>query len=339
MAFVIDGSEWVFDGWSADLIESAFGLLLERLAAARERHEQVWIGEDLHTRPVLGSLTVWDLWSPQCPVILSAELRQELAVMLDRKKLYVDVDVDVDEDEESWLEDWLEHTAVSISGCARSDNPDVAWAHHQVRSGRAVACLGLQRNGVHRTVTDDGEADVHWVIDETGHRAFFRAAIDVEHDSESTLQRMAPHAFPDIYFVDGVWRELGDFAGGYLAVRQQLRRHLATFDDYGYWAFTAPPPMMTEDDDEPAATRAPSSLLIQQRFQTHGVNLAPEAPNVQKDLTCRTARERMIGGRTLYCEWHAKLRGDQNRVHVHAPVPESGNKFVVAIFHAHLPLP
>jgi hypothetical protein len=258
-------------------------------------------------------------------------LRQELEALLIQGHRYLD--------EESWPGGMAEHTAVSISDCVPSDNPDVAWAHHQVRSGHAVACLGLQRDGVYRTVTEDGEANVHWVIDETGHRAFFRAAIDVEHDSESTLQRMAAHAFPDIYFVDDVWRELGDFAGGYLAVRPELRRHLAVFDDHGYWAFTAPPPKITEIDEGPVAAGAPSSLLIQQRFQAHGITLAPEASDVHKDLKCRTARERMVGGRTLYCEWHAKLRGDQNRVHVHAPVPESGNKFVVAIFHAHLPLP
>jgi len=228
MAFVVDGSEWQFNGWSADAIETALGRLLERITVARERRERVWFGDDLETRPVLGSFTIWDLWSPACPVRLSAESRQELTSLLFQRQLYAE--------EESWPQGMADHTMVSIAGCERLDNPDVAWAHHWVRSGRAIACLGLQRKGVHSTVSDNGSADVHWVIDEPGHRAFFRVAIDVEHDSASTLMRFAVHAFPDLYFVDGIWRELGDFAGGYDAVRMELRRLLAVLDDHGYWA-------------------------------------------------------------------------------------------------------
>jgi hypothetical protein len=331
VTFVIDGSEWQFDGWTADEIETVLGQLLERVRDAQMRRERIWIGDDLHTQPVLADLGIWDLWAPECPVDLSPELRQELAAMLGQSSLYVD--------EETWPEGMAEHTEVSISGSEPFENPDVAWAHHSVRSGHAVACLGLQREGVHSTVTDSGSADVHWVIDESGHRAFFRAAIDVEHDCESTLERLAPHAFPDLFFINGIWRGLGDFAGGYLGVRKRLRQLLAVLDDHGRWAFTAPPPKIREEDDGPQGIGAPGMQLIQQRFRTHHIVLAPEASDVKRDNTCRLARERVLRGRTLYCEWHAKLRGHQNRVHLHGPIPESGGKLVIAIFHEHLPLP
>lgn len=331
MSFVIDGSEWRFDGWSADEIDTALGLLLERVTVARDRRERVWIGDELQTQAVLAGLSIWELWATECPVHLPPELRQELAAMFGQTTFYLD--------EETWPEGMPEHMAVSISGSQQSENSDVAWAHHNVRSGRAVACLGLRRKGVHTTVTNSGRADLHWVADEMEHRAFFRAAIDVEHDSEATLERFAPHAFPDLCFVDGIWRGLRDFAGGYLEVREQLRDLLAVLDDHGQWAFTTPPPKIREEDDGPTKTGEPSVQLIQQRFKTYGVVLAPEASDVKHDWTCRSARERVLGGRTLYCEWHAKLRGDRNRVHLHTPVPESGDKLVVAIFHEHLPLP
>jgi len=331
VAFVIDGSEWKFEGWTADEIQSALGRLLDRVTIAQGRRERIWIGEDLHTRSVLADLSVWELWGPECPVDLPPELRQELAAMLGRAPLYLD--------EETWPEGIPDHTEVSVSGSQPTDNPDVAWAHHSVRSGCAVACLGLRREGVYPTVTDSGSADVHWVINEQGHRAFFRAAIDVEHDCESTLERLAPHAFPDIWFLDGIWRGLGDFAGGYLGVREQLRELLAVLDDHGRWAFTASPPKIREEDEGLSGTGDPSVQLIQQRFKTYGIELAPEASDVKRDPACRLARERVLGGRTLYCEWHAKLRGDRNRVHLHAPVSESEDKLVVAIFHEHLPLP
>jgi hypothetical protein len=298
VSFVIDGSEWKFDGWSADEIDTALGGLLERVTIARERQEQVWIGDDLQTRVVLGGLSIWELWAPACPVNLSPELRQEFAAMFGRTSLYLD--------EETWPEGMSEHTTVAISGSQQSENSDVAWAHHSVRSRRAVACLGLRRRGVHTTVTNSGSADLHWVVDEPGHRAFFRAAIDVEHDSEATLERFAPHAFPDLCFIDGIWRGLGDFAGGYLGIRERLRDLLAVLDDHGHWALTAPPPKIREEDEGPMGTGEPSVLLIQQRFKTYGIVLAPEASDVKDDTTCRLARERVLGGRTLYCEWHAK---------------------------------
>ncbi|EGV18831.1 hypothetical protein [Thiocapsa marina] len=331
MAFVIDGAEWQFDGWSAAEIEIALGRLLDRVTIAQGRRERVWIGDDLQTRSVLWGLSVWELWGPECPVDLPPELRQELAAMLGRAPLYLD--------EEAWPEGIPEHTEISVSGSQPSDNPDVAWAHHSVRSGHAVACLGLRRAGVHPTVTAACIANVHWVIDESGHRAFFRAAMDVEHDCEATLERLATHAFPDLCFVDGIWRGLGDFAGGYSGVREPLRELLAVLDDHGHWAFTAPPPAIREEDEVPTRTGDPSAKLIQQRFNTYGIVVAPEALDVRRDKTCREARERVFGGRTLYCEWHAKLRGDRNRVHLHPPVSESEDKLVVAIFHEHLPLP
>jgi hypothetical protein len=222
MAFVIDGAEWQFDGWSEEDIEMALGRLLDRVTIAQGRRERVWMGDDLQTRSVLAGLSIWELWSPHC---------------------------------------------------------------------------------------------------------------------ESTLERLAPHAFPDLCFIDGIWRGLSDFAGGYLGVRERLRELLAVLDDHGRWAFAAPPPNIREEDGQPDESGDPSDQLIQQRFKTHGVDLAPEKSNVKRDTTCRVARERVLAGRTLYCEWHARLRGDQNRVHLHAPVSESGGKLIVAIFHSHLPLP
>jgi hypothetical protein len=84
VAFVIDGAEWQFDGWSAEDIETALGRLLDRVTIAQGRRERVWMGDDLQTRSVLAGLSIWELWSPQCPVDLTPELRQELAAMLGR---------------------------------------------------------------------------------------------------------------------------------------------------------------------------------------------------------------------------------------------------------------
>jgi hypothetical protein len=330
VAFVVDGSEWCFDGWTSDEIDNALGVLLERVSVAQSRGERVWIGDDLQTRAVLGELSVWDLWSPDAPVRLDKQLRQDLSAILATASRYLDEDV--------WPEG-LDDTRVWMDDEPAVDNPDLAWAHHHVRAGRAVACVGLRRSGVYPTRTAAGAANVHWVTDERGHRGFFRAAIDVERDTEATLERLAPHAYPDTLFLKGVWRGLSDFEGGYTAVRQELRRHLAVYDDHGWWAFTASPPLETEDDPRRPSEGTPDPRLVARRFELRAVEVAPERPNVIQDRSCREARERALQGRILYCHWHGKIAPHINRIHIHPPVPESAEKIVVAIFHAHLPLP
>lgn len=330
MAFVVDGSEWCFDGWSAEDIDAAFGVLLSRVEVARSRGERVWVGDDLQTQSVLGELSVWDLWSPDTPVQLPVELHQELAAFLGAAHRYLD--------EEDWPPG-MDDTQVRIDDDPAVENVDVAWAHHHIRAGRAVACLGLHRSGVYKTETTGGVAVVHWVTDEQGHRDFFRAAISVEHDSEETLQRFAPHAYPDIYFLAEVWRGLSDFEGGYTAVRQELQRHLAIYDDHGRWVFTAPPPAETEEDTQPEQKGSPDSRLIEIRFASRGLEVAPEKPNVAQKRKLQEPRERVLKGKTLYCHWHGKIEPHINRIHIHRPVPESDGKIIIAIFHAHLPLP
>lgn len=330
MSFVIDGSEWAFDGWSADDIDQALGHLSERVDVARSRGENVWIGDDLQSRSVLGPLDVWSLWSEESPLHLPVELGRELAAMLRPLGGYLD--------EEPWP-DGMEFTRVAIGDDLPVENEDVAWAHHHVRGDRAVACLGLRRRGVFKTTTDAGSAQVHWVVDEAEHRAFYRAAIDVERDSEQTLERLSSHAFPDLCFVAGIWRELSAFAGGYTRVRKDLRRILAVLDDVGKWAFTEPPPKLQPTDELPRESGEPGRLLIQQRFQAVGLDVAPEKASVARTSRFSAPRERVVDGRTLYCEWHVKIAPHINRVHIHPPVPESDERLVVAIFHAHLPLP
>lgn len=330
MAFVVDGAEWRFDAWDEAEVEARLGRLAQRAFVARERGEPVWVGDDLQTRPVLGERDLWSLWAPDSPVRLSRELQEELVAVLAIAGRYLD--------EEPWPEG-MEETAVGIDGEARLENPDVAWAHHRVRAGRATACLGLRGQGARPTETALGQALVHWVVDEVGHRRFFRDAIDLERDVEETLERLAPHAFPDLCFLPGAWRGLTRLEGGYLHARRELRQHLAVYDDHGRWAFTAPPPLETEEDPRPATEGSPGQRLIERRFALRGVEVAPEKPNVATDRRCREAREKPLAGRVLYLEWHGKLEPFRNRVHLHPPVPESGGRVVIGIFAAHLPLP
>lgn len=331
MSFVIDGSDWDFTGQSSEEIAKVLDRLLDRLAVAAERREIVWTGDDLQTRHVRGELDFWSLWSPAAGLDLPNELRQEMCAFLGRAPRYLD--------EKHWPAGLTEATAVAIADDIPQERQDVAWAHHSVREGRAVACLGIRRAGAFTTHSVLGEAVVHWVNDEAGHRRFFRDAIDVERNTPVTLERLAPHAFPDLHFLDGIWGSLGDFDGDYERVRKNLRKLLSGLDDHGRWIFTAPPPALSPTDPPGPPGKSPGNQLIEQRFKQLVWEIAPENPNVFAKRNCREARERPLGNRTLYLEWHAKLDRHINRVHIHPPVPESADRVVVGIFANHLPLP
>lgn len=332
MAFVVDGSEWCFDGWNETEVVDAIENMLDRIHTARERDEIVWIGDDLQTRLVVDNLDLWSLSSPAAPIHIPTEVRQELAAWLGTAPRYLD--------EEQWPAGMTE-ILIQIGTESALENEDVAWAHHHIRAGRAVACLGLRRSGPHETISSLDAVTVHWVSDESSHRRFWRAAIDLEGDDEASLERISPHAFPDLHFIDGVWQGMQRLAGGYLSLRGEIKRYLGVLDDYGAWVFTCSPPALSPNETGGDATTggSPTNQVIERRFLGFNLSIAPEKPNVYANAVCRRARVVTIGAKEIYCEWHAKLEPHRNRMHIHAPIPESRNRVVIAIFNEHLPLP
>jgi hypothetical protein len=327
----VDSAEWSFGDWPENTISDAIEHLIECVWTARDRDEVVWIGDDLQTQRVLGEHDLWSLFSPDAPIKLSPELRQELAAWLGPALHYLD--------EEEWPPG-MEETNIQVDNEMPAENTDQAWAHHHVRSGRPVACLSIRRYGPHDTVSTLGSATVHWIVDESTRRTFWREAVEVEGGSAEALERLSAHAFPDLYFHTGVWQGLNKFAGGYLAVRCELQRYLAVLDQHGIWAFSFPPPALALGEPAgPDPGAIPSNQIIERRF--HGLNLdvSPENSNVRADNDCRRAREITVGTLTLYCQWHGKLERHRNRIYMHPPVTASKHKLVIAIFTDHLALP
>jgi len=325
--FVVDAVDWVFDEWDTHRIEPAIDRLLDRIEVARERNEKVAYGADLFTRAVMAGRSIWELFGPGNGPRLSRELQERLSAAFSTATRWDDGD------------DWPDSFEIVVDGHAE-ENPDVAWAHQRVAGGTATGLLGVTRHGKREVSAAGKSLDLHWVGSDAEHVGFFRQAIDLERDSEATLERFAPHAFPNLFFHSDVWAGLGNLSGGYRAVRLALRNYLAVLDDHGEWVFTAPPPAVSRTDTAPASSDDhPSNQLIERRFQALGLDVAPEKPNVRHDNKCREARERALQGRVIYCEWHGKLEPHQNRVHLHPPVPESGNRVVIGVIHEHLPLP
>jgi hypothetical protein len=331
MAFVVDGSDWKLDGNSAEQVQAAIERFLDALGDAKDAKVPVWFGENFQSDPVLGDQSLWELMSPDSPLPLPIEVWQELSSYLGQPLLYID---DVEQPQ-----DFPTHLDIAINGDPIVANWDVAWAHHSVRNGRAVACIGLYRTGVFSTTSAVATESLHWVGNSRSIAEFWRDGIDIEGNTHGAFERLASRAYPELHFFGNVLHDAGDFVGGYHANAPALKRHLAVLNDYGHWAFTAAPPAQDPNDPPGTAGNQPPHQLVQTRFARMQVVIAPEHANVKSNKTCREAREVKLGGKVLYCEWHCKLQGHQNRIHVHRPVTESNGKLVVAIFAQHLPLP
>lgn len=327
MSFIVDGADWDFTGLASAAIADHIDAVLKFVEVCNKRGETVCVGDDFQYRPMHGVDALWQMAANQG---LSGELRQELAAWLGRTNVYLDV--------EEWP-DGFDDIAISIDGAPPVDNADVAWVHHFVRSRRAMACLSIGRKGLLPTQTALGAANLHFVGDEQGRIAFWRDAIKVEGDNVASLVRFAPSAYPNIYFVPNVVANVDRFDGGYLALRAEVQAAFEALDEHGYWIFTEAPPAVSPNEPRAGTEPSPTSQIIEKRFQNVGFNAAPENPNVRKDRVSRTAREATIGKTKLYCEWHIKVQPHRNRIHVHGPVEESGNRVVVGMIVDHLPLP
>ncbi|WP_206781652.1 hypothetical protein, partial [Pseudomonas aeruginosa] len=272
----------------------------------------------------------WGLKLMTLPLTLPPEIWEELAAWLGRGKCYLD---------EDWPDNFPEHSVTHLDNLSIPENMDIDWAHHNTLSGNPVACLSLNRNGIYTTQSNSGSIDIHWITSETDALKFWRSAIDIQGDNDQSLENLSAHAYPYLYFHSEIWHGIHRLTGGYHANRNKIKKHLATLNDFGEWAFTAPPPALSPQEPRGESTERPSNQIIERRFHGLNITMAPENPNVFRNSRCRAAREITIQSRKIYCEWHAKIEPHTNRIHVYPPIQESNNRLIIAIIDAHLELP
>jgi len=333
MRFVVEESSWAWDGSDpADYCER-IERMLDRLDVARERGERYAASRELLGQSVLEGYTLGDLfWNEGSPLNLPVEVIQRVTAHF------------------NWIQYWdddREWPAIELKIADREViSVSAALAHENTGNGHAVACIPLPGtwSGPCSVVVGTQARTIHFVVDEGSHRAFFRDALVVEGENAGNLRLLAPHAYPDLYFLDSVWDGVRHFEGGYARVKRALRQLLAILDDHGAWVFTdttdrlSPSDVASAGSDEKPVTKP----IVKSRFRALGLDIVPENPDVRSNGERRRARERELGGKTLYCEWHYRFEPHINRAHIHPPVDGSqgtawDGKVIVAIFRDHLP--
>jgi hypothetical protein len=331
MHFVLEESSWAWDGMNREAYIERMEQLLDRLDVARSRREVFAASSVLLAQPILGATTLADLlWDQELSLKLPHEVSERLIPHISAMAFW--------DDEIEWPE-----LDVDIAG-NNVLSPSTALAHARMVRGQATACFPLPGTwrGAQQVQVGGVVRSVHFVVDEASHRSFFRDAGQATPGDKAGLEALAPHAFPDLFFLDGVWDGLRLFEGGYRRVRDALHNLLAVLDDHGGWVFTDDTGRLSPQEGVPTEGKQHvpvTNQLIQRRFIGWGLDIAPEHLDVYNHHECRRARERTLGSQVLYCEWHFKLEQHINRVHIHGPIPQSNGKLIVAIFRDHLPLP
>lgn len=340
MAFVISSNEWDFHDLSTEIISNRLEALLDRVSAAYDREEEIYVGNDLQSKDVCDGMDLWTFLSSPDLEDVDRGVLEELAVFLNSATYY-------ENDETIWPNNFPNFSVVDKDG--HNVGLDMEFAHMNLQMRIPVGCLTISDCSTLETTSEEfGSHKICLINSEANHKKFWReSALNLIRDTAQNLELLSPHMYPNLTFFNEVWNGVNRFEGGYSRVSKQLQKYLSCLDDFGAWVFTEPPPATHPTDTvERHQGQDPTNAIIEERFSGLGITMAPEKPNVRNDTDCYNARtinfESVITKNkfiTLYCEWHGKLELHTNRIHVHAPIEDSNGKVIVAIYHKHLPLP
>ncbi|MCY3791792.1 MAG: hypothetical protein OXH63_23695 [Gemmatimonadetes bacterium] len=305
-----------------EVLSEAIHQLLDRLDVARKRDEVVVKHVDYYETDLGDGIRLFSvLFEPNCLVPLDHDLAQRLMRTLDQVIQFDDAD--------------LSEYDAEFEGRLRLA-PGAAWAHACCSEGRQIAVLPLPLDDVPGgripVTVADAIVGIFFVLAESHHVAFFRAVIALEKADEAMFERLATSAFPALEWADGIWNGLGDFSRPYIAVRDELIRHLGGLSDYGANCFHQ---YLADGPDE--LPRVLSTRVGAETSDENGVT--------KRHKPSEQDRTRPHRGVNKVFWWHVKLRPNVDRVYflyeppsMNPPIPEPG-RIVVGRFTDHCVLP
>jgi hypothetical protein len=310
---VIDDAAWAPDDVASEDLEDALHALADLLLTSTRRGERVGFYVDLWNLEVVGSHTLsMLLHDADNPRALGRDVRRRLARLFDELS------------SEAFDETALPALEVDIRG-VRLLSPASVYAWSAAAERRVVGCITpatSARSGRLPVGVDGRDQPVHFVTDEPTHVAMFRDAIRTESADEDAFVALAASAFPELVFVDGVFRGLRDLSRPYRDRRDDLILHFSVLSDHGAAIFALE-----------------HNARIEAEFMSRKITISRETRETIADGRCRRARERTHAGAAFVFEWHTKIELHLDRIHVHPGVAASGGKIMVGIIHRHLPLP
>jgi hypothetical protein len=303
----LDDIPWSVAPLSPADLEELLDSLSDRIASANSRNELLSAHESLYELPRVADKTLANVLFDRSDISTTVRLRAQK--LIDRIPTFPDGDLPL---EVAWAgQIWLAPTTSWV--CQRRQNGDSAACVTAITAGRrlqtSVSAAGLV-------------SPVWFISDEQSHVDYFRHLATQPHCHENDFAALAPHAFPNLVFVDGVFRGLRDLSCPFAHRRDDVVRTLGALSDYSEIIFAS----HKEKD-------------IAGQLRALGIDASTETRETLEDAKCRTARERRFGSQVLLFDWHAKFEPQVDRLHFCPPMPSSGNKPIIGIIHRHLPLP
>ncbi|MBI2570984.1 MAG: hypothetical protein HYV63_28600 [Candidatus Schekmanbacteria bacterium] len=318
--FVLDEASWHFAPSDSATFSLALETLLERLDVASLRGEPVGRHSDFYETQIRDGPALYAaLFDAECEVTLGRDLAERLRLALDHAR-------EVKDEELSELD-------ATIAGTTHLA-PGVTWAHARNIAGHAVAILPFPVecgfSGRLQVRINDVPRELHFVTTEKQHRAFFRDAIEVEDMAHEALQSVAPSAFPDLDWVEGVWQDLRRYKNCFFGEhRKKTVLHLSVLDDEGSRLFHT----------------HPGGQGVDAELAAQGVDASPENSKARGHKPSIDDRTRSYLGQKHVFWWHTKIRWNEGRIHfLHVPKKAGSERpvhghIVVGIFKDHCVLP
>ena len=151
----------------------------------------------------------------------------------------------------------------------------------------------------------------------------YRRQIDTENVSEDRFIEVCANAFPNLFFVPDLKKQFRRFHSPYADLRPLLIRDLAGLNDHFQRIFR-------ENNGSPFETSRRMAPLC-------NVNVSREGPGTHANSNAMKAREIVVQGTVITCEWHSKLHPNIDRIYFHPGKPElANNRIIVGIFADHL---
>lgn len=228
------------------------------------------------------------------------------------------------------LRNWdevMDHSPAYCFNCAGSlleMAPSIGLALLSAELGVVMGCLATDqahRRGLLHVVEIGTESSkellVPFLASAEDGPAFWRSVIETESPGIAQLEKLAPLAYPNCIFSEGLWAQLSNFEGSTQDYLPRLHHNLRGLNDYA--------PTVWAGNVEP-------HVIMTEMNSRGGVDCSPESSNTKQNR--RAARQRLVrfGAEEVDCQWHAKLEPHRNRVHFAV----RGSAVYIGIYTRHL---
>ena len=313
MRFILDESSFVLEGLARTAVQESLTDLLELLVHCRDEGQVIGRFSEIYEASIGPSLKMYDLlFTEPAPITLPHDLRLGMAAAIQRCSIWNLSDEDVVE-----LEAVVEAERMQFA-------PSIVFVHKSVgeRIGRSCLVLRSSRRVGELAVKVSGTSRALYFIGTPNDTpSFYRSLFELEGMDERQYIDLAPLAFPNLTFVDGLDRQFRRFSRPYASIRREVTRHLAALNDHWEAAFEGHP--------------APSEVSQRMRSLA-GVEMSPESPNTKANRHAWQQRRVVLGDRELYCDWHMKLSPTADRIHFHPGQPNIDKGPIIGMFAEHL---